>query len=163
MTHGDEYVSPQEIPQPVDNVTEERYLRLLVTGSRDWNNYGCIAQALKDIWLANGSKPMLLISGACPTGADRMAEHVWEAGGMLVERHPAEWDRFGRRAGFIRNRAMVDLGADLCVAFIRNKSKGATHTVDLAREAGIPVIEYSVIDLDYKPSGGAHARPGPVD
>jgi hypothetical protein len=58
--------------------------------------------------------------------------------GMWVRRHPADWPKHGRRAGFLRNADMVRAGADLCLAFIRGGSAGASMTADLAMEAGIP-------------------------
>ena len=108
--------------------------RVLVTGSRTWADTAAIRDALAAVW---GDGTGVLVSGACPTGADQLAEQCWTQWGGRVERHPAAWDRHGRGAGFRRNAAMVAAGADVCVAFIRNGSRGASHTAQLAEAAGI--------------------------
>lgn len=118
-------------------------MRILVTGSRNWDDIEAIERALLD---AGAHRTPVVVSGACPTGADRICEDTAERWGWHVERHPAEWEKYGKRAGFVRNAEMVALGADLCVAFIRNGSKGASMTARLAEEAGIPVQRYEVND-----------------
>lgn len=120
-------------------------MRILVTGSRDWEDFGMIWSALNKV-----AEPFsTLVSGACPTGADRMAEEWAECQpDVTVELHPAEWEKYGRRAGFIRNDEMVKLGADVCLAFIRNGSKGASMTARIAEAAGIPVRRFVVNDSD---------------
>jgi hypothetical protein len=125
-------------------------MRILVTGSRDWNDRGFIHRTLVHVGLelleAAGLEKdyMTLVSGACPTGADAMAEATALYWGWEIERHPADWATHGKRAGFLRNAEMVKLGADVCLAFIKNDSRGATMTADLAEKAGIPTRRYVV-------------------
>lgn len=115
--------------------------RILVTGSRTWTDSDVIAF---ELGLVIGSRPETLVvpvivHGHCPKGADAIADDLAHRFGLPVERHPADWDAHGKRAGFLRNQAMVDLGAAICLAFIRDGSKGATHTMEAASRAGIPV------------------------
>jgi hypothetical protein len=116
--------------------------RILVTGSRDWDDQGAISMALA---AQARQRPLAtLVSGACPTGADRLCEDWWKIFGGTIERHPADWSTHGKRAGFVRNWEMVNLGADVCLAFIRGGSKGASMTADLAERAGIATRRFEV-------------------
>jgi hypothetical protein len=108
--------------------------RLLVTGSRSWNDW----DAIRSVLAARYSPDTVLVTGACPQGADAIAEAVWRRFGGDVERHPAQWSKHGRAAGPRRNKAMVELGADECLAFIRDDSAGATGCAAMAESAGIP-------------------------
>ena len=128
-------------------MTDKPY-RVLVTGSRDWSNADLIRHHLTRAWLTVEG-PFTVVHGACPTGADWMASD-WVAnmieadmGDVREEAHAANWQLEGKRAGFIRNARMVNLGADVCLAFIRNGSRGASHTARLAEEAGIPTRRWT--------------------
>lgn len=120
--------------------------RLLITGSRDWDDRHTIEVALRMVAETHADvcnlDDLVLVSGACPNGADRICEEVWEEHHGKVERHPADWQRHGKSAGFVRNEEMVDLGAQLCIAFIKNNSRGASMTARLAEQAGIEVMRY---------------------
>lgn len=142
--------------------------RVLVTGSRDWTDEALIRDQLARVRYEAG-RSIVVVHGGCPTGADAMAAEWiedWGAtGGSRDEAHPADWDHCtdacpqGHRkskkpgdtvhpgvcddycpsAGPRRNRELVTRGADICLAFIKNGSRGASHTAQLAAQAGIPV------------------------
>lgn len=115
--------------------------RILVTGSRDWDD----EQELR-LELIHAAVPHLpavvIVHGACPAGADAMAAEWARDYEVTTEPHPADWTGYGKSAGFIRNAEMVTAGADVCLAFIKNRSKGASHCSDTAGKAGIPVRRY---------------------
>jgi YspA, cpYpsA-related SLOG family len=120
-------------------------MRILVTGSRDWPYPGVVDIELFQTAMAAATSPVqdsvVVVDGACPTGADAYAYNwvqAMELEWLTSERHPADWKRYGKSAGFVRNQEMVDLGADLCLVFRLNGSKGATHCLNRATAAGIP-------------------------
>jgi hypothetical protein len=88
---------------------------------------------------ADGS-PVSIIHGACSRGADAIADRLGDEHLIPVERHPADWAKYGKAAGYVRNAEMVKRGADICLAFIENGSKGATMCADLAEKAGIETV-----------------------
>jgi hypothetical protein len=108
---------------------------VLVTGSRDWADYERLSAALYE------SSPAVVIHGGS-RGADQMAGTWARRAGVAERVFPAQWSTHGKRAGFLRNKEMVDSGPDLVLAFIRNGSRGASMTVDLARGAGLEVLVF---------------------
>jgi len=75
-------------------------------------------------------------------GADLIAKSVARAQGCPVESYPADWTRYGRAAGPIRNKQMLDEGKpDLVLAFSQHLafSKGTANMVGQARQRGIEV------------------------
>jgi hypothetical protein len=113
--------------------------RLLVTGSRTWDDVRIIEQVLAVI-LDRHPEGVLLVHGSCPRGADAIAAaYAARTPGYQIEPHPADWRGYGRAAGYRRNAEMIALGADGCATFIRGGSPGSTSTIQLARAARIPV------------------------
>ncbi|WP_159803306.1 SLOG family protein [Arthrobacter zhaoguopingii] len=66
--------------------------RLLITASRTWHDRAAVKEALRDWWNSTDRNPgAILVSGACPKGADRICKGIWERNGLTVECHPAKW------------------------------------------------------------------------
>jgi hypothetical protein len=108
-------------------------MRVLVCGSRDWGDGLAIYRRLCD--LPGGS---VVVHGGA-RGADATAGKAADILGYDVEVFPADWDRYGKRAGFLRNVAMLETGPGLVLAFQSNNSRGTQHTINEARKRGIPV------------------------
>jgi len=122
-------------------------MRLVLTGSRTFDDAKTIREALDAVarGLIEAGDPELVVRhGACPSGADAIGDmwvRSWTDPALHVtaDRHPALWQRFGKRAGMVRNEQMIALGCSLVLAFIRDDSPGATHCAELAAEQGIPL------------------------
>ncbi len=131
---------PLDQRRPGPRVRERRpLLKILVTGSRTWTDARKVEQeifrALYEVKTPHCEA--VLIHGACPSGADALADQYATDTGMYVLRFPADWNRYGRSAGYRRNVELVGTGPDICLAFIRKGSRGASMTADLASKAGI--------------------------
>lgn len=100
-------------------------------GGRDFTDRGRVQDALQEL-----PADAVLVHGD-GSGADRLAAQVWAAAGRMHEAHPADWARYGKAAGVIRNREMVDSGVDLVLAF--PGGTGTADTVARATAAGVPV------------------------
>lgn len=119
--------------------------RILVTGSRDWVDVPRLRDVLDSELLLAGARPVVVVHG-CASGVDQQADTWARERRVSAERHPALWRPKGiynPQAGLLRNRRMVGLGADVCLAFIRSGSRGASHCARLAEEAGIPTNRYT--------------------
>jgi hypothetical protein len=117
--------------------------RVLVTGSRSWDDLDTIVTALNEAWWATkADEEFVVVHGDAIEGADRMADNFARMMKWKVDPHPADWKKYGKRAGPIRNIEMVKAGADICLAFIRNESRGASQCADAAQAAGIPTRRY---------------------
>lgn len=124
-------------------------VRILITGSRDWPEASVVWHAINETIneLHASLNQVTIVHGACEFGgADKFADDHAKYLGVDTDPHPVTGEdkrKHGRRAYFLRNKRMVDLGADICLAFNKGNSRGTTMTTNLAREAGIPVKEYT--------------------
>lgn len=144
-----------ELAEVLERLPSTSFSRVLITGSREWADNLVIEAALDQ---CNARFTRMCVVHGTARGADRIADHYAQASGWAVDPHPAKWKVHTARcpsgphmgkghctyAGHRRNAEMVDLGAAICLAFIRDRSSGATGCAKLAEDAGIPTVMFSI-------------------
>lgn len=119
-------------------------MRILVCGGRDYLDYNYLRKTLSEILYQNELTvdDVIIIQGGAK-GADFLAKcfsYCYGWGGIMCEEYPADWKKYGRGAGHIRNQQMLDEGKpDLVVAF--PGGRGTNDMVTRAKNAGVAVME----------------------
>lgn len=110
-------------------------MRILVCGSRSVRNKKYVDYVLSQY------DPELIISGGAD-GPDTYAVFYADINNIPFQVIKPDWNKYGKAAGMIRNKEMVDLldNDDLVLAFWDGKSSGTKNTIDYAKRKGIKVI-----------------------
>lgn len=115
-------------------------MRVIVAGTRTFKDYELLRskldEFLKDI------EDIEIVSGSA-RGADALGERYAKEKGYKITRFPADWNRFGKSAGYIRNEEMAKY-ADKCVVFWDGVSRGSFHMINLAKKYNLElhIIRY---------------------
>ena len=116
----------------------------IIAGSRNLSDKKYVVSALNEYANAHGY-PCEVVSGGS-RGADFLGE-VWaEQNGIPVKRFPADWDKYGRSAGPIRNGQMAEYAKPngILLLFWDGKSPGSRSMLNEARKRNIPVVQFIV-------------------
>lgn len=110
-------------------------MKVIIAGSRDFNDY----EKLKEVcdYMLSRQTDVEIVSGAA-RGADILGEQYAKEKGHSLKQFPAEWDKFGKRAGYLRNEDMAKY-SDALIAFWDGKSKGTEHMINLAKKHNLKV------------------------
>ncbi len=132
-------------------------VRIIIAGGRDFNDYKFLKESVLDIMfslecrntktgIGNTSRLkerhlIEFVSGTAK-GADTLGEKFAQEGDYTVKRFPANWDLYGKRAGFIRNDqmakyAMEDNNYGVLIAFWDGKSHGTEYMINSAKKHGL--------------------------
>ena len=110
------------------------------TGSRSFNDCVLLEQELNKLFNENeefAGKEIKIISGMA-LGADTLAVDYADNHKLTKILFPANWKRYSRVAGFLRNEDMLSLATHL-IAFWDGKSNGTRYMIEIAKGKGIPV------------------------
>ena len=112
-------------------------MRTIIAGSRSLG-YPEICKAMAQCgWI-----PTVVVSGGA-TGSDKAGERWANERGIPVVVYPANWQRFGRSAGYVRNSVMAD-NADALVLSWDGVSKGSRNMAETARRKGLKIYLFNV-------------------
>ena len=110
-------------------------MRVIIAGSREFNNFKLLCK-VSDFYLQNQSN-IQIVSGTAK-GADSLGERYAKKRRFSIKRFPAQWQTYGKSAGYFRNKAMVMHSQGL-IAFWNGRSRGTGSIIRLAKNNGLKV------------------------
>jgi len=111
-------------------------MKLIIAGSRTITDYNIVKSAVeKSGWFDDITK---IVSG-CARGVDQLAIRFALENDIPVTKLPADWDKHGRSAGYIRNAEMGEYG-DALIAIHKDNSKGTANMIKVMEKKGKPVF-----------------------
>jgi predicted double-glycine peptidase len=109
-------------------------MKTIIAGSRTINSINQINKAIKE----SGFTITEVVSGTA-RGADLLGE-VWANNNKVpIKRFPANWDKYGKSAGYRRNEEMANY-ADACIVVWDGESKGSKHMIDIAKNKNLKLF-----------------------
>ena len=107
--------------------------RLIVAGGRNFNDYSIVEYTLDCLIYAEYDDKRVEIVSGMAKGADKLGVRFAESNDIPLHKFPADWKRFPRMAGFIRNEQMGNF-ADALVAFWDGESNGTRHMIEYMKK-----------------------------
>jgi hypothetical protein len=110
-------------------------MKLIIAGRRNFTNYKQLVQKCDD--LLKGKSNIEIVSGTCK-GADKLGEQYAKQRGYKLTQFPADWNKYGKVAGPIRNQQMANY-ANTLIAFWDGKSRGTRNMIQLAKSSNLNI------------------------
>ena len=115
----------------------------IIAGSRGFSNYKLLREQCNKFLREKRKTSNIIVVSGHARGADTLGEKYAQDEGFTLEIYPAQWKKFGKRAGYRRNEQMAEV-ADALIAFWDGSSKGTKHMIDIMNEKNllVRVVEY---------------------
>lgn len=118
--------------------------RVIIAGSRSFNNKDFLYKKVDEVLSTITDKDIEIVHGNC-RGADLLGERYAIDHGLKVIAFPAYWNKFGNKAGYIRNKQMAEYAQETggtLIAFPIGESKGTRMMIELAKKHRLSVYVY---------------------
>lgn len=116
-------------------------MKVIICGGREFDNYDAVKETMDAVVLHYGDVTAVVQGGA--RGADLLGRKWAIENNIPYEQYDADWARYGKAAGFMRNQEMLEeSGANLVVAF--PGGNGTYDMVKRARRHGVEIVNVSV-------------------
>ena len=125
------------------NYKWEVIMRTIIAGSRSCKNFNIVRDVINNCEII----PTVIISGGA-RGVDKFGEMYAKSRGIELEVYPAQWDTYGKSAGYRRNEQMAEL-ADALIAIWDGHSKGTRHMINTAYFKRLKVYVYKLAIAEY--------------
>ena len=112
--------------------------RVIIAGCRNFDDYALLKERCNDYLCEKMETHNVIIVSGHASGADALGERFAEEHGLQCEIHPADWGKYGRSAGPIRNAEMAEV-SDALIAFWDGQNPGTRSMIELARKKGLQV------------------------
>lgn len=115
-------------------------MKVIIAGGRDFDDYNLLCRRLD--YLFQRIRPTIVCGEA--KGADSLGRRYAEEMGLEILSFPAQWDKYGKSAGYRRNEEMAKV-ADGLVAFWDGESKGTKHMIEYMQKLGkkVKIVRYT--------------------
>lgn len=110
--------------------------KVIIAGSRNFHLYNLLKETM-DYYLSNIEDEITVVCGKA-RGADILGEKYAIERGYNITYYPANWDKYGKRAGMLRNEEMAK-NADALVAFWDGESKGTKNMIAIAQKYNLKI------------------------
>ena len=104
--------------------------RLIVAGSRNFNDYQFVKDEVTK-YINDLGNVVEIVSGKAK-GVDTLGERIAEELGLKIAEFPADWEKFGKRAGYLRNTEMGKY-ATHAIIFCNSEDKGSTMMLNIMK------------------------------
>ena len=107
-------------------------MKVAIVGSRTFNDYDKLQEFINGVCEKENIVIDTIVSGGA-IGADRLGERYAKENGIPTVVFFAEWNKYGKRAGIIRNVQIIE-NSDVCFAFWDGESHGSKHDIELCEK-----------------------------